>query len=187
MDAVSRESLMDALSIQDILFYLFGGMALACALGVILFRNPIYSAFSLCLVMLSVGGLFYSLSAFFVAGVQIIVYAGAVMVLFVMVLMLFNLRDEYAIFSKGLISGALKLISVGLFLGLVSGAVQLSTQTHFQPLSYTPSTATDATKSLAHLLFTEYLFGFELIGGLLLVIAIGAVTLSRIPGGTHAE
>lgn len=181
------EGLMTELSVQDLLFYLLGGAALVFAMGVLLFKNPIYSALSLAMSMVSIGGLFYTLNAYFVAGVQIIVYAGAVMVLFVMVLMLFNLSEEYSAFSKGAVSGALKLVSVGLFLGLLTGAIQLASSSKFQPVSYSVEKVTESTKVLANLIFKDYLFGFEAIGALLLIIAIGAVVLSRVQGGTHAE
>ena len=175
------------LTVADWLFYILGSVSLVTGLMVLLFKNPIFSALSLAVSMLSVAGLFYTLDAYFVSGVQVIVYAGAVMVLFVMVLMLFNLHAEFAVFSKGVVSGALKLISVGLFLGLIVGAIQLSSQALFQPLTSNAAKINESTKALANLLFTNYLFGFEAIGALLLIIAIGAVALSRIQGGTHAD
>lgn len=175
------------LNVQDFLFYLLAAGALLSGMGVILMQNPVYSALLLAISMISIAGVFYSLGAYFIAAVQLIVYAGAVMVLFVMVLMLFDLKHEMKAFSKGLIGGVLKLGSVGLILGLVIGSVWLSVDSYFQPVPSDPATSMKATKDLATVLFTKYLFAFEAIGVLLLIIAVGAVTLSRISGGTHAD
>jgi NADH-quinone oxidoreductase subunit J len=181
------------LMLADYIFYFLAAASLICAVGVVCSQNPIYSAFCLALSMIGVAGIFVTLNATFLAGVQIIVYAGAVMVLFVMVLMLFDLKHEMATFSKGLISGFLKLASVGVILGLIMGSIYMSAETVFNPQPainesvQAASPYADATKALATTLFTKYIFGFEVIGFLLLVIAIGAVTLSRISGGTHAD
>jgi NADH-quinone oxidoreductase subunit J len=108
------------------------------------------------------------------------------MVLFVMVLMLFDLKHDMKAFSKGMLSGALKLIASGAILGLIAGSVYMSTEGLFA--SPPPAGApVDLTRALAESLFTKYIFGFEAIGALLLIIAVGAVTLSRISGGTHAD
>lgn len=177
------------LNVTDLLFYVLAVAAVISAVAVILMRNPIYSALTLAITMISVAGLFFNLGAYFLAAVQLIVYAGAVLVLFVMVLMLFDLKHEMKTFSKGLFSGVLKLISVGLLLGLIAGSIWMSADTVFQTTvpPTDPTLQMDATRALAKSLFTTYLFGFEAIGVLLLIIAIGAVTLSRISGGTHAD
>ena len=174
------------LAMNDILFYILAALSLGSGIAMVAAQNPIYCSLYLALSMIGVAGIFVTLNAFFVAGVQLIVYAGAVMVLFVMVLMLFDLKHEPKAFSKGLISGALKLISAGMILGLIAGSAYMSTEI----VMSSPSTLDklpDPTKALADAIFTKYLFGFEAIGALLLIIAIGAVTLSRIPGGTHAD
>lgn len=166
------------------IFWFLALITLGSALGVILLSNPIYSALSLAMTMVGVAALFVTLNAFFVAGVQLIVYAGAVMVLFVMVLMLFDLKHELKAFSRGVFTGALKLISVGAFAGLVVGAIAL-TMTNMPPSEN--AITTDATRELGRMLFTQYLFGFEALGVLLLVVAVGAVALARSKGGTHAR
>lgn len=175
------------LTAADFLFYVLGAISLYCAIGVIVVQNPIYSALYLAGVMISIAGLFVTLNAYFIAGVQLIVYAGAVMVLFVMVLMLFNLKKEAKVFSPGLISNGLKLASAGMLLGmlLVFISYSFSADPGFKPLSNDPVKAMEATKALSATLFTRYIFAFEVIGFLLLVVAIGAVTLSRSTGGTH--
>lgn len=177
------------LGTQDFLFYFFGAVALMSGLVVVMAQNPIYSALSLAFTMISIAGLFVTLDAYFIAGVQLIVYAGAVMVLFVMVLMLFDLKHEMKSFSKGLISNGLKLASAGVLLGMLLVYINytFSTEPSFKPSPADPGSAMLTTKALATSLFTTYLFAFEAIGALLLIIAVGAVTLSRISGGTHAN
>ena len=174
------------MALNDVLFYLLAFISIACGIGVIVSQNPIYSALFLALSMAGVAGIFVTLNALFVAGVQLIVYAGAVMVLFVMVLMLFDLKHDMKTFSKGMVSGALKLVSAGMILGLVAGSAYMSTEIVMSGNAASAAAGSvDPTKALAEALFTKYLFGFEAIGALLLIIAVGAVTLSRIEGGTH--
>lgn len=169
--------------------FLFWFLALATVMGgslVILMKNPIYSALSLAFTMCGVAGLFVTLDAYFVAGVQLIVYAGAVMVLFVMVLMLFDLKHEVEAFTKGRIAGAIKLVVAGLLAGLVTGSILYSSKAPEAEIAKELSqVANDPTKQLGMRLFTQHLFAFEALGVLLLVIAVGAVALARSKGGTH--
>lgn len=170
------------------LFWFLAFVVLASGLSVILMNNPIYSALCLAMTMVGISALFVTLNAFFIAGVQLIVYAGAVMVLFVMVLMLFDLKAEVQAFTRGRITGALKIASVGLLAGLIVAAITVS-------MSLIPEKTTDnpvlvgngmeTTKALGQILFSKYIFGFEALGVLLLVIAVGAVALARSKGGTH--
>jgi NADH-quinone oxidoreductase subunit J len=147
--------------------------------------NPIHSALYLALTMIGLAGVFFQLDAQFIAGVQLIVYAGAVMVLFVMVLMLFDLKTELRAFSKGLVSGFLKIFSAAILAGFALGAASNSVGV----LEEKPPKALSAnvTKELSILLYTKYLFAFEVLGILLLVVAVGVVALSRIKGGSHAR
>src|SRR5580693_7094241 len=103
-------------ALPDILFYVFAALTLGCALMVIanpFSRNPVTSAMFLVLTIISMSGLFLLLHAFFLAAVQIIVYAGAVMVLFLFVIMLLDLKEEQRRRIKlfGIVAG---LISVGI-------------------------------------------------------------------------
>lgn len=150
--------------------------------------NPIHSALYLVLTMLGLGATFFSLGAHFIAGVQVIVYAGAVMVLFVIVLMLFDLKTELQTFSKGLLSGFLKVFCSAVLAGLALGAISSSFNVIDDPTTRAAiDSGRDVTKELSILLYTKYLLSFEVLGVLLLVVAIGAVALSRIKGGTHAS
>jgi len=173
------------------LFWFLAFASLAGALGVVLITNPIHCALSLVMTMVSVAALFVTLQAYFLAGVQLIVYAGAVMVLFVMVLMLFDLKNEIQAFSRGRAKGAFKIGAVGILSGLIVGAVaRVTLFTDTPPSASTmaqASTSVGAIRPLAESLFFDYVFGFEILGVLLLVIAVGAVALSRSKGGTHAK
>ncbi len=146
--------------------------------------NPIHSALYLVLTMIGLAAVFYDLGAHFIAGVQLIVYAGAVMVLFVMVLMLFDLRAELRAFSRGLFSGMLKIISAGLLAGIFFAGSDSSIAILDTPAA---APSADVSRQLGILLYTKYLYAFEALGVLLLVVAVGVVAVSRIKGGTHAR
>lgn len=170
------------------LFWFLALVALGSGLGVILMSNPIYSALCLAMTMVGVSALFVTLNAFFIAGVQLIVYAGAVMVLFVMVLMLFDLKAELQAFTRGRLTGALKIASVGLLAGLVVAGITVSMSLINYKTTDNPvlvGNGMETTKALGNILFSKYIFGFEALGVLLLVIAVGAVALARSKGGTH--
>jgi NADH-quinone oxidoreductase subunit J len=179
------------------LFWFLALLIIGSGLAVLLFTNPIYSALSLAMTMVGVAAVFITLQAFFIAGVQLIVYAGAVMVLFVMVLMLFDIKAEIQAFSSGKISGAIKLISVGLLSGLIVGGIIMSQKSFVGEMSKDAvhladvkklkksSSPDDSTKELGVALFSKHLFGFEALGVLLTVIAVGTVALARSRGGTH--
>jgi NADH-quinone oxidoreductase subunit J len=167
-----------------ILFWFLALVTLGAALTVVFITNPVFSALSLAMTMVGIAALFVTLGAYFLAGVQLIVYAGAVMVLFVMVLMLFDLKAELKAFSRGAVTGFLKVAAVGLLAGLIAGVVSLNTNvTEGQTVAIND----DSTRQLGVQLFSQYLFGFEALGVLLLVVAVGAVALARTKGGTHAR
>ena len=163
---------------QDALFYSFAFLTLVFGFLVIanpFSRNPVTSAMFLVLTIVSLAGLFVLLHAFFLAAVQVLVYAGAVMVLFLFVIMLLDLRAEERRKVKvwGAIGG---LIAVGallvIFLKTLAEAVPLPTE---QTLTHPGSTAL-----LGQLLFSsQYLLPFEIVSVLLLVAMVGVVLLSK--------
>jgi NADH-quinone oxidoreductase subunit J len=169
------------------IFWFLAIVTLFAGATVIMISSPVFSALALAMAMVGVGALFVTLNAYFLAGVQLIVYAGAVMVLFVMVLMLFDLKNEINVFAKGKFSGALKVAAVGVLAGLFVGTILSSGVGLVQAADISNLVAAngDNTKSLGKMLFSQYIFGFEVLGALLLVVAIGAVALSRAKGGTH--
>jgi NADH-quinone oxidoreductase subunit J len=172
------------------LFWFLAIVTIVSALGVVLLTNPIYSALSLAMTMVSVAAIFVTLQAYFLAGVQLIVYAGAVMVLFVMVLMLFDLKHELQAFSRGRFSGAVKIAAIGILSGLLAGAmyaVHITPKAQGELAAPAANANQAAVTPIAEELFLKNVFGFEVLGVLLLVIAVGTVALSRSKGGTHAR
>ena len=161
---------------QDIFFYLFAGLTLLCGFLVVanpFSRNPVTSAMFLVLTITSLAGLFVLLHAFFLAAVQVLVYAGAVMVLFLFVIMLLDLKEETRRkFSKfGVATG---VISVGALATLAVHTI-LTSRTR----QNTAPAAVGATKELGGMLFTQYLLPFEIVSVLLLVAMVGVILLSK--------
>ena len=150
-------------------------MAVAGAIGVVSFREPIRSVLSLVVVMLALAVLFLLLSAQFVFVVQIIVYAGAVMVLFLFVIALFGPTRDLTR-TRLRFQSWLSVLFVLALLGLI-GAMLQGVQ-YRQPES-TDLSVFGTVQSIAVGLFTTYLYPFELTSILLLVAAIGAIYLSR--------
>jgi NADH-quinone oxidoreductase subunit J len=160
----------------DILFYVFAFLTLACGFLVVLnpfSTNPVTSAMFLVLTIASLAGLFVLLHAFFLAAVQILVYAGAVMVLFLFVIMLLDLPAEELrkVRTTGLVLG---LISVGTIITLIFRSLRKS------PLGPESEPRLEgSTIPLGQLLFTRYLLPFEIISVLLLVAMVGVILLSK--------
>lgn len=154
------------------LFYVFSALLIFTALKTITHRNPAYGALYLALSMLLLAGIFFLMGAPFLAGLQLIIYAGAVIVLFVMVLMLFDFKKE----APGFFTGFSWVWPVFL-LGLCFGIISLMS---FSSLPTNTNTSFLSGTQIALRLFTKYILIFEMIGFLLLVIAIGVVALTRL-------
>lgn len=170
------------------IFWFLALVTVSAAFSVILMANPVYSALSLAMTMVGVAALFVTLGAYFIAGVQLIVYAGAVMVLFVIVLMLFDLKEETQAFSRGQVTGAIKLATIGALSGLIVGALVMGGGNLVEPeMVEATKLPADSSKALGTILFNRHVFGFEALGVLLLVVAVGCVALARSKGGTHAK
>jgi NADH-quinone oxidoreductase subunit J len=162
------------MTLQDLFFYLFAALTLLCGLAVLLNRNPVNSAMFLVLTIVSLAGLFVLLHAFFLAAVQILVYAGAVMVLFLFVIMLLDLKEEQRrkIKMTGVVLG---LISVG----SVGALLVLSLLSSRPGANLAPPQLEGATAPLGKALFTHYLLPFEIVSILLLVAMVGVILLSK--------
>jgi len=175
------------MTIETFVFFFFGGLSLFSALGVLFHSNPVISALYLVTTMLGISGLFFNLNAPFIATVQIMVYAGAIMVLFLFVVMIFDLKQtNYRIFSPGKVANGFKILFGGFFAGLLLSSI-LFRMSRFDYLSPEPSAPQFEVRNISKVIFTDYVFCFEILGLLLLVVPIGSVALSRIQGGTHAE
>jgi NADH-quinone oxidoreductase subunit J len=160
---------------QLILFFLLAALAVAGAVSLLLASHPIRSALSLIVVMVSLAGLYLLLGAEFVAAVQIIVYAGAIMVLFVFVIMLLNAGEEEHTHLSRLAGTAGIPLGVALT-GFLAAAVLKSA-----PLATDAAAPSGAasTRSLATLLFREFVFPFELTSFLILIAILGALVLAQ--------
>jgi NADH-quinone oxidoreductase subunit J len=158
---------------QDILFYIFAGLTLGFGLLILVSRNPVTSAMFLVLTLVSLAGLFVLLHAFFLAAIQVLVYAGAVMVLFLFVIMLLDLKAEERrrIKTFGIVGAAVSVGAIGwIFFRSLSDS----------PLgSSGPPTLEGGTIPLGRLLFSQYLLPFEIVSVLLLVAMVGVVLLSK--------
>lgn len=158
------------------LFWLFAVLAVAGGFGVILFRTPIRNVLALVLVMLSLAVEFLLLSAQFIFAVQVIVYAGAVMVLFLFVIFLLGPTREVAHFRSSWWQLAVAAIVVACFAGLM---YYLVSNLPFRPPDQTDPSLFGTVQAIGAGLFTTYLYPFELTSILLLVAAVGAIYLSR--------
>lgn len=158
-----------------VVFYIFGGLAVATALGVVAFRNPLASAFSLVVSFFAISALYAMLNAHFLAVIQVLVYAGAIMVLFIFVIMLLNLQGA-ELKERGF-PVHFKVIT-GLFLAAFLGGLVMV----FKDFQVTPPQATEVfgtVKAVGKLLFSQYFVPFEFTSVLLLVAIIGGVVLAK--------
>jgi len=161
-----------------LLFILFAGLGIGCALAVVAQRNPLYSAISLIGVFISLACLYVMLAAPFIAAVQVIVYAGAIMVLVVFVIMLLNVEQEERGRSrlKFLVPTAVALAAVL----IAEVAFILVSVQEFRVT--TAASDVGVTHSIGSQLFTRYLLPFEITSILLLMAIVGAMTLARRGG-----
>ena len=162
-------------------FYLFSAMAVTASLLVIAQRNPIYSVLLLIASFGALSGLYVLLDAPFVAVVQIIVYAGAIMVLFLFVVMLLNAPQEETPEDLAR-TGLARAGSAGTVGALLAAALIVElvwALTRSRESGVFPGAAVTSVRSIGKLLFTEYAFAFEVTSILILVAMVGAVVLAR--------
>ncbi len=165
------------MSTQVLLFMLLGIGAIATAIGTITRRNPVSAAMNLVAHFFMLSGLYLTLQAQFVAIVQILVYAGAIMVLVVFVIMLLNVGKEERAHEKFSLTKALGVTFSAAFV-LTLATVFMSRPTNYPALS--PQALTlGTTENIGTVLFGQYLFPFEIISLLLLTALIGAVILAK--------
>ncbi len=159
------------------LFWIFAVLTVIFGAAVVLNRNPVASALSLVASFLGLSALFMSLDAFFVGIIQVLVYAGAVMVLFLFIIMLLHIRTEelrrinWLAAAGGVGVAVILLIQIYVVIG------------HFHPARRTfpplAASTTDDVWQIGRLLFNSYNLPFQIIGVLVLVATIGVVLLSR--------
>jgi NADH-quinone oxidoreductase subunit J len=182
-------------SIPQLLFVLFGAMALGCAVAMVAQRNPLYSAVSLVGVFVSLACIYVTLQAPFIAAIQVIVYAGAIMVLVVFVIMLLNVEEEvrrpvrlHYLIPVGVLMAAVLAGEAAFMLQLGRGEASI------EPIA-PQLTDVGLTASIGAGMFTKYLLPFEVTSVLILMALVGAITLARqtrtplfaAPGDTNEE
>ena len=164
--------------LQQLFFAYYAFTIIALSLLVVTRRNPVHSVMWMLLLFFHIAGLYLFLNAEFIAAIQVIVYAGAILVLFLFVVLLLNLKEEISIkrfvgsWPAGLFVTGLLFVSVVTALGsYVKGPVGkhsiqvIRSETH--------------TKALGKLMYTEYLFPFEIASLILLVAVVGAIVLAK--------
>lgn len=162
------------MSIHEILFWFLTVMAIGCGLGVILSRNPVNSVLFLIATFFAISGHYIMMNAQFLAVVNIIVYAGAIMVLFLFVIMLMNLNADTEPQKNRLVQLA-GIISGGALFLVVLAALKTTTVNTLEP----GSTDIGLIKNLGKTLFTQYVLPFEISSVLFLSAMIGAIVIGK--------
>jgi NADH-quinone oxidoreductase subunit J len=176
--------------VAHLFFFYFAGVIVTTSILVVALRNPIYSALSLLIMFFHVAGLYVTLHAEFLAAVQIIVYAGAILVLYLFVVMLLNVKREeryHAQLPIGTLLGV-TLLTEGLLLAFqqrYSGSPPVLSPVEGQALSrglvaLSVETGDEGnTEAIGEVLYSTYLFPFEVASLILLVAMIGAIVLAK--------
>lgn len=165
--------------IETLFFYLFSSTLIGAAAMVVLGRNPVHSVLFLILAFLNAAGLFLLAGAEFLAMIMVIVYVGAVAVLFLFVVMMLdvNFRD----LSKGIAKYGLAGLIVGLILAgelITVGVLWMSSPKAKQEISQPILDGITNTHAIGQILYTDYIYSFQLCGVILLVAMIGAIALT---------
>jgi NADH-quinone oxidoreductase subunit J len=158
---------------EPVLFLLFGAIAVCGAILVVTRKHPMSSALYLILTLFAVAALFVLRQAHFLAAIQVIVYAGAIVVLFIFVIMLINVPEDRLPVERRTAFRILGVVAAGLL--ILEGAVLAR---RFAP---SPASNVDAgsVQAIGKALFTDYLLAFEITSVLLLAAVIGAITLAK--------
>ena len=156
------------------IFLLFAGVAIVSAANILIQRHPIYSALSLIVTFIALAGIYLQMHAEFIAVMQIVVYTGAIMVLFIFVIMLLNAgEEEHSGGSR--VAAVLGYPAVALLVGLVAWAVVRSSGSAGLKLGG----FVGSTEGIGYLLFRGFLLPFEVTSVLILIAIMGAVVLAR--------
>ena len=163
-----------------LIFYPLAGLCVLFALGVVINKSPVGSAMSLIGMMLGLAGIFVLLQAHFIAILQIIIYAGAIMVLFMFVIMLLNLKgkgedENWLSRDKNLL---LTVLTGFLVAGVLYKIIEITSSIEFNSPALLPETF-GTVRQVGTILFTEFVLPFEVASILLLVAMIGAVVLAK--------
>ena len=158
---------------ETVLFILFGAIAVCGAIMVVTRRSPMASALYLILTLFAVAALFVLRQAHFLAAIQVIIYAGAVVVLFVFVIMLINVPESRLPVERATTTRVLGVLAAGIF--ILESAVLA--RRYWMPKG--PSAEVGTVETVGRALFTDYLLAFEITSVLLLAAVIGAIALAK--------
>lgn len=161
--------------VQQQLFYVFASLAVASGLLMVVQRNPVTAAMNLVVTMFSLAALFVLLNAHFLAVIQLLVYAGAIMVLFVFVIMLLNLQDEELRWRGRSFMHVVSVAVVLFALAQIRELIGRTPEMRVAPIG----DAYGTTAEIGRLLFSDYLFPFEIVSILILAAIVGAVVLAK--------
>lgn len=160
-----------------LVFYLFAAVAVACSVVMITSRKPVVSALSLIAVMFCLAGVFALLDAHLIAALQVLVYAGAIMVLFLFVIMLLNITEKTGGAARH--KPATQIAAAGVFAALFTPLAALTYDAASAPAAKGAAEGFGTTAGVGELLYTEFLLPFEIASILLLVAIVGAVILTK--------
>ena len=173
---------------ESLLFYVLSGLAVGASALVIGQRNPMYSVMLLIVAFAALAGLYITLDAPFVAMAQMIIYAGAIMVLFLFVVMLLNAPHEETDYDETVHPlrrpGTMRF-GAALAAALVVELLWALTKGGGETGAF-PAAAVSSVRTIGRSLFTDYAFAFEVTSVLILVAMVGAVVLARREGGPSA-
>jgi NADH-quinone oxidoreductase subunit J len=161
---------------QLLIFYGFGFMALFSAIAMIMSRQPVTSALLMVVNMFCLAGLYAQLGAHLIAVLQVMVYAGAIMVLVLFVIMFLNLREKAGIVSKhGVMMQALGIAALSFVITAMVSRLDMAKL----PAAKAPAQDFGSVEAIGRVLFTDYLLPFEITSVLLLAAIVGAVVLAK--------
>jgi NADH-quinone oxidoreductase subunit J len=163
------------MAVTQILFWFLTALALVAAIGVVSSKNPIFSVLWLIIVFFAISGHYILMNAQFLAIVNIIVYAGAIMVLFLFVIMLMNLNAE----AEPVKNVYMKMAGVISGMSLLIVLVAALSHSDIQNTVIRPGTSVGLIKNLGKALFTQYVVPFELASVLFLSAMVGAIVLGK--------
>jgi len=158
---------------ESVLFILFGAIAVCGAIMVVTRKHPMASALYLILTLFAVAALFVLRQAHFLAAIQVIVYAGAVVVLFVFVIMLINVPEDRLPVERATTVRVLGVLAAGLFI------LESAVLARRAPAPVASAAEVGSVETVGRALFTDYLLAFEVTSVLLLAAVIGAIALAK--------
>lgn len=169
------------MAFQLILFYVLAVLSVGGALSVLLFRSPVYCAMALVGTFGFLSAIFILLNNEFVAAIQLLIYAGAIMILFLFVIMLLNLRTDTPFAHKWSLPKLLGTAVAVAILSQMIGVINSPAAKMGPKGQYSPEFVADkgAVELIGSILFTEYVLPFEVISVLLMVAVIGAVIIAK--------